>query len=95
VFERIVTEPRFAGSQFRQDALVNLAENHRRFFAFDKAIHRYQALVKEFPTVKQAPYALFRSAQLLEMTGRWAADSTVAALSIRLWSPLERVWPGR
>ena len=29
------------------------------------------------------------------MTGRWAAESTEAALSIRLWSPLERVWPGR
>ena len=77
VFERIVTEPRFAGSQFRQDALVNLAENHRRFFAFDKAIHRYQALVKEFPTVKQASYALFKSAQLLEMTGRWAEAAQV------------------
>jgi TolA-binding protein len=77
VFEQIVTEPRFAGSQFRQDALVNLAENHRRFFAFDKAIHRYQALVKEFPTVKEAAYALFKSAQLLEMTGRWAEAAQV------------------
>ena len=77
VFERIVIEPRFAGSPFRRDALINLAENHRRFFAFDKAIHRYQALVKEFPTVKQASYSLFKSAQLLEMTGRWAESAQV------------------
>ncbi len=70
VFERIVTEPRFAGSKFREDSLINLAENHRRFFAFDKAIHRYQALVREFPNSKPAPYAMIKSAELLERTGK-------------------------
>jgi len=70
VFERIVTEPRFAGSKFREDSLINLAENHRRFFDFDKAIHRYQALVREFPKSKPAPYAMIKSAELLERTGK-------------------------
>ena len=69
VFERIVVEPRFAGSKFREDALFFLAENNRKFFAFDKAITGYMALLRAFPESKRAFYALYKTAELEEMTG--------------------------
>ena len=72
VFEQIATEPRFKGSEYREEALFNLAENHRRFFDFEKAVDRYLALMKQYPGSKNAAYSLFKAAQIQEITGKLA-----------------------
>ncbi|HIN85450.1 MAG TPA: tetratricopeptide repeat protein [Myxococcales bacterium] len=70
VFERIVTEPQFRGSKFREDALNQLAENNLRFFEFNKSIQFFQNLVRSFPNSKKIPNAVLQTAQLQERVGR-------------------------
>ena len=69
VFERIVVESRFKGSKFREDALLNLADNNYKFFDFDKAVRYYLALVRGFPDSPKSSYALYQSALIQEMVG--------------------------
>ncbi len=69
LFDRIVTEPRFQNSDLHEDALFRLSENYRRFFNFERASAGYLALATRFATSKRAPYALYRSAELVEFSG--------------------------
>jgi TolA-binding protein len=77
VFERIATEPHFAGSQYREDSLFYMAENNRKFFAFDRSVGLYAALASSFPKSERAPYALFQAARLLEMQGNFKEAVTM------------------
>ena len=69
-FEKILTEPRFAQSQFMEMALFQVAENSKKFFDFSKSISSYLALYKRNPKNKDSPYSLFSAAKLLEEDGR-------------------------
>ena len=71
VFERIIVEPRFNGSQYREDALFFSAENNFKFFAFQNAIQRYTGLRASYPESRRAFYALYRSAEINEMLGNY------------------------
>lgn len=70
VYERIITDPRFKESEFTEDVLFRLAENHKLFFNFSQAVDTYLALVSRNSASKNAPYSLFESARLLENDGR-------------------------
>ncbi len=68
IYERIVRD--YPTSQYVEGALVQLAENARKVFDFDRAINTWGALVSRFPKSEQVGYALFTQAQLLEAQGR-------------------------
>ncbi len=70
VLERIVTEKRFTNSDIYDEALFRLAENHKRFFDFERAAERYLQFAQRKPTAPDAPYALYEAAQLLENDGQ-------------------------
>jgi TolA-binding protein len=68
IYERIVRD--YPTSQYVEGALVQLAENARKVFDFDRAINTWGAVVSRFPKSEQVPYALFTQAQLLEAQGK-------------------------
>ena len=67
VYERIATDPLYKDSPFVEGALLQLAENARKFYDFDRAIRSYQALLSRFPRSERAAYAMFTTAELLEV----------------------------
>ena len=71
VFERIVTEPRFKGSKFREEALYYLAETSRLFFDFDHAADHYLNLVSQYPNSDKAPGAVYTTAEIYKITGKY------------------------
>jgi TolA-binding protein len=70
VYERIATDPLYKDSPFVEGALLQLAENARKFYDFDRAIRSYQALLSRFPRSERAAYAMFTTAELLEVEGK-------------------------
>ncbi len=75
-FEIILTDKRFAKSEFREQALFQVAENSKKFFDFEKAISSYLALYRRYPKNENSPYSLFQAASLLDEDGR---DAEAAA----------------
>ncbi len=69
-FETIITDPRFAKSAVRVDAMTNLANAFEQVALLSKAIQTFQTLLNEFPTSEHAPYATFRIAELLAKGGQ-------------------------
>ncbi len=68
VYERIVAD--YPSSPYVEGALVQLAENAKKVFDFDRAINTWSALATRFPKSEQVGYAMFTQAQLLEAQGR-------------------------
>lgn len=70
VYERIATDPQYRDSPYVEGALLQLAENARKFYDFDRAIRSYDALLTRFPQSSQASYAAKTAARLIEVQGR-------------------------
>lgn len=87
-FERILTEPRFKDSQFREQALFQVAENSKKFFDFQRATSSYLALYRGNAKNENSPYALFQAATLLSEDGRYDEAA-------RLFEEYERVYSDR
>ncbi len=68
VYERIVRD--YPSSPYVEGALVQLAENARKVFDFDRALNAWTAIVTRFPKGENVGYALFTQARLLEAQGK-------------------------
>ncbi len=75
IFEKLVTEPRFAKSEFKTESVFELAENYKLFFAFEKATETYFAYLQRTDGTKDAnrPYALYTAGRLQEYSGNLKA----------------------
>lgn len=71
IFERLVTEPRFANSEFYNESLFELAENFKLFFNFERAVSTYMAYYNRTQGVDDVnrAYSLYTAARLLEYSG--------------------------
>ena len=70
IFEKLVTDPRFRNSSFKEDSLFELAENYKLFFNFDKAVSTYLTYFQRAKTANpNKHYALFTAARLQEFAG--------------------------
>jgi len=75
IFEKLVTDPRFAQSEFKTESVFELAENYKLFFAFEKAAEAYFMFLQRTETTKDPnrPYALYTAARLQEYAGNLKA----------------------
>jgi TolA-binding protein len=69
-FEKILNNPDFKNETLKEKALLEVGNNSRKFFDFDKAIASFLGLYKRNPVNENSPAALFEAAQLLENDGR-------------------------
>ncbi len=84
IFEKLVTDPRFQKSEFKEDSLFELAENYKLFFNFEKATSTYLTYYNRTASsnAENRPYALFTAAKLLEYSG----DLSQAASTYRQYA---------
>ncbi|MCC6620112.1 MAG: tetratricopeptide repeat protein [Deltaproteobacteria bacterium] len=77
IFEKLVTDPRFAQSDFKTESVFELAENYKLFFSFDKAAEAYFLFLQRTEAAKDKepnrPYALYTAARLQEYAGNLKA----------------------
>jgi len=75
IFEKLVTEPRFAKSEFKTESVFELAENYKLFFAFEKATETYFSFLQRTDGTQNAnrPYALYTAGRLQEYSGNLKA----------------------
>jgi len=66
LYKRLVEEPRFKDSQFREGAIMSLAENHEKFFSFRDAVRTYERIPKEYSKSDNVRLALLKAAELQE-----------------------------
>jgi TolA-binding protein len=71
IFEKLVTDARYAKSAFIEESLFELAETYKLFFNFDKAVTAYKTLFERYPSSPNRPYVLFQSGVLQQNRGRW------------------------
>ncbi len=78
IFEKLVTEPRFANSEFKTESVFELAENYKLFFAFEKATETYLMFLQRTEGTKNGnrPYALYTAARLQEYAGNLKVAAT-------------------
>lgn len=71
IFEKLVTDPRFRNSEFKNDSLFELAENYKLFFNFEKAVTTYRTWLSRTAASnhENRPYAMFTTARLQEYSG--------------------------
>jgi len=71
LYRRMVEEPRFAKSEFREMALVNLAEMYEKTEDLDAAIETYSRVCRDFPQGANVKRALLKKADLLERAAKF------------------------
>ena len=88
IFEKLVTEPQYADSEFAEESLFELAETNKLFFNFERATTAYMTLFTRYPAGDNRRYALFQAAKLQEAAG----DYRVAA---KTYEQYAKMFPDR
>jgi tetratricopeptide (TPR) repeat protein len=66
LYKRLVEEPRFKDSQFREGAIMSLAENYEKFFSFRDSVRTYQRIPKEYGKSDNVRRSMLKTAELQE-----------------------------
>ncbi len=83
LYRRLVDEPRFVKSKYREMAVRQLAANYERFFNFDAAVTTYRRLVDEFPQGTNVRLGLLTVFELMENDQRYGDAARVMEEYVR------------
>ncbi|MCB9727563.1 MAG: tetratricopeptide repeat protein [Deltaproteobacteria bacterium] len=86
IFEKLVTDPQYAKSEFAEESLFELGETNKLFFNFDRAINAFLTLYDRYPESENRRYALYQAAILQEQSG----DAKTAARTFEKYADLYR-----
>lgn len=86
IFEKLVTDPQYAKSEFAEESLFELGETNKLFFNFDRAINAFLTLYERYPESENRRYSLYQSATLQEQSG----DAKRAARAFEKYADLYR-----